>query len=179
MLRNRIIRANILLILMVVFVLSPHEIAKADIWNYDYTVEAYGYYPNESAFSYPFITADTQHRLGREISVVRLSWEIKAGDTIQMLFYDKKDVEMAPVKVTSSSLSARKFAVTAPKGACTGQVELMAGNDTGSRQVWIKEFDATSYGDYWGQPFCRPRDHRRSSRSTRPPDPPDPGSTSI
>lgn len=172
MLKNRILRINVSLVLIVVFVLSPYEIAKADTWYYDYPVEAYDYYPNSQAYSYPYITADTAHRVGREISKVRLSWEIKPGDTIQMIFWDKNASQMPIVNVNSSLLSARKFEINAPKGACTGQIQLTTGTAEGARQVWIKEFDTTYYGTYFGTAVFA--DPEIMEDPEDPPDPPDP-----
>lgn len=127
--------------IVVFLTLNPTAVAIAETIYYDYSVEAYAAYPNETSESALYITADSQHRPGYRLQNVQISWEIKAGDTVEVWFWDGNAVELQKFTTTPSNKSVRKYSVTPPTGATTAQIVIKSGSANGNRYAWIKQFD--------------------------------------
>lgn len=139
-------RKNKVLAILAVYILTLTSPVAAEVVNYQYSVDAYTSVPNDTALSSVYITADTQHRPGYELADIYISWEIKAGDTVEVWFWDGQAVELQAFSITPSNTSVRSYKVTPPAGACTAQIVLESGSATGNRYAWIKKFD-NNYGD--------------------------------
>jgi len=86
-----------------------------------------------------YVTADTQHRQGYYLTHLKVSWEVKAGDSVRVRWWDGSANELTPTVLNTSTTSVRGYTVTAPSGACTAQIELTSGSAEGNRYAWIKE----------------------------------------
>lgn len=161
---------------LIVFLLVFTPVANAEVVNYDYSVDAYTEFPNDTASSSVYITADTQHRPGYKLSDVYISWEIKAGDKVEVWFWDGQAEELQAFSITPSNTSVRNYKVTPPAGAATGQIVLKSGSATGNRYAWINKFDNT-YGDT--AIFLDPTIEDDPDDPGDPGDPDDPGDPST
>lgn len=131
------------LIIVALIVLKP-TLAFAEVTYSDQCVAASTSEANTIVSSL-YVKADTEDKPGYLLTNIKVSWEIKSGDSVVLKFWDGYATELQSITMDTSQLSAREISVTPPETAFSAQIVLSTSSTEGNRYAWFKE-GTNNYG---------------------------------
>lgn len=126
-----------MLVLALIVTLIPSRVFAAD-YNHQNPYYLYTATPNIYLISNQYLVANAQSNDGTLFTDLKVSWEIKQGDTVKVVFYNRSSNQISTVTLSSSSnLSARNVSVDVPAGAYALKLILDSGSAEGNRYFWV------------------------------------------